>query len=295
MRSGLDYAAARPGGSAIRAAGYDFVVRYLSDGGPALPGKLLTPDEAADLRAHGVSIVSNWETTADRMLDGHDAGVADARLALRQALACGGRADRPVYFSADFDATPEQQTPIDAYLDGAASVLGRANVGIYGGYWPVSRALDAGAAVWAWQTDAWSGGHVETRRQLHQTTRQVTVNGVVCDVDEAETADFGQWDHTAAAETFAAAQDGLLRDIRVQVAELLAQFSELRTEIGDLETTIADLRHEVQRLSHPQWPWPLSLLGGPAHAIAEQLARLDGRQPLSGARHSNGERAQEWR
>ena len=55
---------------AIRAAGYDFAVRYLSDGGPALPGKQLLPAEADGLRANGISIVANWETTSDRMLAG---------------------------------------------------------------------------------------------------------------------------------------------------------------------------------------------------------------------------------
>src|SRR6478735_6318284 len=191
MRLGLDYAGGRPGGAAISAAGYDFVVRYLTPGGAALPGKQLTPAEAADLRAHDISIVSNWETWANRMLDGYDAGVADARAGLAHVLACGGRADRPIYFSADFDATPADQLPIDAYLRGAATVLGAENVGIYGGYWPVSHALDNGTAAWVWQTDAWSGTNVETRRNLHQTRRQVVVGGVRCDVNEAITVDFG--------------------------------------------------------------------------------------------------------
>src|SRR5262245_41232357 len=101
MRFGLDYAAGRPGGAAIRAAGFDFVVRYLSPGGPTLPGKLLTPEEADDLRANGVSIASNWETSATRMLAGFDAGVLDAQAALAQVLRCGGRTDRPIYFAAD--------------------------------------------------------------------------------------------------------------------------------------------------------------------------------------------------
>ncbi|MGK8510289.1 glycoside hydrolase domain-containing protein [Nocardia asiatica] len=117
--------------------------------------------------------MSSWETTAARMLDGYGAGIVDARAGLAQVLRCGGRVDRPIYFSADFDAAPRDQLPINAYLDGAATVLGRADVGIYGGYWPVSRALDAGYATWAWQTDAWSGTNVEARRAIHQTLRQV--------------------------------------------------------------------------------------------------------------------------
>ncbi|MFC9433759.1 glycoside hydrolase domain-containing protein [Nocardia sp. NPDC057030] len=312
MRFGLDYAAARPGGAAIRAAGFDFVVRYLSDGGVTLPGKLLTPAEADDLRAHGVSIAANWETTATRMLDGYGAGVVDARAGLAQVLRCGGRPDRPIYFSADFDVTPQDQQRINAYLDGAATVLGRANVGIYGGYWPVSRALDAGSARWAWQTDAWSGGKVEARRNLHQTLRQQVVGGVVCDVNVAETTDFGQWDFFAQEDAdVTPEQEAVLRDIQIQlrgpglagwpqlgdpggqartlvdgvaaalarIGELEGEVGELRTEISELEATTADLAAQVQRLNSRHWPWPLSLIEGPAALVGEQLARLEALLP----------------
>ncbi|MFE9578619.1 glycoside hydrolase domain-containing protein [Nocardia sp. NPDC006044] len=312
MRFGLDYAAARPGGAAIRAAGFDFVVRYLSDGGVSLPGKLLTPAEADDLRANGVSIAANWETTATRMLDGYGAGVVDARAGLAQVLRCGGRPDRPIYFSADFDVTPQDQQRINAYLDGAATVLGRANVGIYGGYWPVSRALDAGSASWAWQTDAWSGGRVEARRNLHQTLRQQVVGGVVCDVNEAGTTDFGQWDFFAQEDAdVTPEQEAVLRDIQIQlrgpglagwpqlgdangpartlvdgvaaalarIGELEGEVGELRTEISELEATTADLAAQVQRLSNRHWPWPLSLIEGPAALVGEQLARLEALLP----------------
>ncbi|GAB2644796.1 hypothetical protein GCM10027088_21980 [Nocardia goodfellowii] len=307
QRLGLDYAGGRPGGAAIRAAGFDFVVRYLSSGGPSLPGKLLTPAEADDLRAHGISIVSNWETTADRMLDGYDAGALDAELGLAQVLRCGGRTDRPIYFSVDFDATPGQQAPINAYLDGAATVLGRANVGIYGGYWPLSRALDSGHAVWAWQTDAWSGGNVESRRNIHQTLRQQVVGGVECDVNVAETVDFGQWDFVQEEPDVTPEQEEVLRDIQIQlrgpglagwpqlgvdaegrsltlvdgVAAALRRIDELeddtealRAQIGALEATTAELVAEVRRLEGPRWPWPLSLIEGPATAVGARLEAL---------------------
>ncbi|MGW4243295.1 DUF1906 domain-containing protein [Nocardia sp. NPDC004722] len=302
MRFGLDYAAGRPAPSAIRAAGYDFVVRYLSDGGPTLPGKLLTPAEADDLRAHDISIVSNWETTAARMLDGYGAGVTDAHSALAQVLRCGGRADRPIYFSADFDATPQQQVPINDYLNGAAEVLGRANVGIYGGYWPVSRALDAGTATWAWQTVAWSGGNVDPRIAIFQTGEQVTVDGVQCDVNQTDRADFGQWDVNTEEPDLTPEQDEVLRDIQIQLrgpglsgwpqlgtdaqghhrtvvdglAAALTEINELRTEISDLEATTAELRAELARASTQRhWPFPFSLVEGPAGAVADQLAKLE--------------------
>lgn len=301
MRFGLDYAGGRPGASAIAAAGYDFVVRYLTDGGPNLPGKQLTPAEADDLRAHGISIVSNWETTAARMLDGFGAGVTDARAGLAHVLRCGGRRDRPIYFSADFDATPQQQEPINAYLDGAASVLGRENTGLYGGYWPITRALDAGTATWAWQTVAWSGGNLEPRRNILQTGRQVEINGVVCDVNVAETIDFGQWDFVEEESDLTPEQEEILRDVQIQLrgpglagwpqlgddpqgrhrtvvdglAAALARIDELRTEVSELEATTAELTKEVERLSGQRWPWPFSLIEGPANAVGNQLARLE--------------------
>lgn len=263
VRLGLDYAGGRPGGAAIRAAGYDFVVRYLSDGGTSLPGKLLTPAEANDLRAHDISIVANWETTADRMLDGYSAGLLDAELALARVLVCGGRVDRPIYFSADFDATLAQQVPIDEYLRGAAAVLGVANVGIYGGYWPVHRALDNGTAVWSWQTDAWSGGNVETRRNLHQFVGTVRVGGVDCDENEALTEDFGQWDYEG--DDVTPEQDAVLRDIQVQLrGPNLEGWPQLgmgangqnRTLVDGLAaalTRIEELEAEVEKLSAPWW------------------------------------------
>lgn len=195
---GLDYAGGRPAGVDILAAGYTFVCRYLTDGGPDLPGKLLTPEEADDLRAAGVEIVSNWESWADRMLEGYSAGVQDATSALGRLARCGGPSDRPVYFSADWDVSEDEQPAIDDYLRGAASVLGADNVGIYGGYWPVKRALDADAARWAWQCQAWSGGRVDPRIHILQRNNDgyATVAGIECDINQALRPDYGQWSGT---------------------------------------------------------------------------------------------------
>ncbi|WP_280490914.1 hypothetical protein [Nocardia asiatica] len=212
-------------------------------------------------------------------------------------------------------------------------MLGRANVGIYGGYWPVSRALDAGYATWAWQTDAWSGTNVEARRAIHQTLRQVTVGGVRCDVNEAGATDFGQWDFVGREDPdVTPEQEAVLRDIQIQLrgpelsgwpqlgadadgrnrtlvdglaaalariaaleresAELRTQIGELRTEISELEATTAELTEQVQRWNGRHWPWPLSLIEGPAALVGEQLARLEALLPglpgLPG--HDGGER-----
>ena len=184
---GLDYSFARPGGAAIKAAGYEFVCRYLASSA----GKAITKAEALDLQANGLALVLVFEDYANQALNGQAQGVADAQEALAQANALGFPADRPIYFAVDFDATKAQQAPIDAYLQGAASVIGAARVGIYGGFYVVKRCLDNGTAVWAWQTVAWSGGQVDPRTHIYQNGDSAFAGGA--DVDEAKQLDYGQW------------------------------------------------------------------------------------------------------
>lgn len=196
---GLDYAGGVPSAAAMAAAGYQFVMRYLTSGGPGLPGKLLTPREYADLQAHGICVCVNWETFADRMKGGRNAGIADAVAANAAALKVGHPADRPIYFSADWDASPNDQGLIDDYLRGAASIVGPSRVGVYGSYYTVKRCLDNGTARWAWQTMAWSGGQVEPRAHVLQLIGTAVVAGVPCDVNEARCDDFGQHAYTPLA------------------------------------------------------------------------------------------------
>jgi peptidoglycan hydrolase-like protein with peptidoglycan-binding domain len=189
MTFGVDYAWGRPGTSALKTAGVHFAARYLSH----TAGKNLTRAEATLLSTAGIAIVVVWETTAKRALAGHSAGVQDAKDALAEAKACGMPDGRPIYFAVDFDASASQQAAINAYLDGAASVLGKANTGIYGGYNPVKRALDGGHCAWAWQTYAWSGGKWDPRAQLQQYSNDHIIGGVGLDYDRSVKADYGQW------------------------------------------------------------------------------------------------------
>ncbi|MEV4253116.1 DUF1906 domain-containing protein [Spirillospora sp. NPDC049652] len=187
---GVDYAWGRPGPSALKRAGAKFVCRYLSHD---TSGKNLTRAEADQLSRAGIWLVVVWESTASRALAGRAAGIADATEAAKQARACGMPADRPIFFAVDFDASSGQQAAINAYLDGAASVIGRARVGLYGGYGPVKRAFDAKKIRWGWQTYAWSGGRWDKRAQLQQYSNDHVVNGVGVDYDRATVNDYGQW------------------------------------------------------------------------------------------------------
>lgn len=185
---GVDYAWSHPSPTALRIAGKKFACRYLS--GDAT--KNLSLAESKALAEQSISSVVVWETTARRALDGHAAGAADAARASTLAAGCGMPGSRPVYFAVDFDATEAQQTAINAYLDGAASVIGRARTGVYGGYYPVKRALDAGKVSWAWQTVAWSGGQWDSRAVIRQGA-QATIGGVSVDLNTALADDYGQW------------------------------------------------------------------------------------------------------
>ena len=184
---GIDYAWTRPSPAAIAKAGYAFACRYLSRD----PSKNLTLTEAKALAAAGIWIVANWEYGAQDMLRGYAGGIADAQLALAQAKAAGMPDGRPIYFSADWAVTPAQMPAVLAYLSGAASVLGAADTGEYGGYAAVKAARDHGT-VWTWQTFAWSGGAWDPRDTLRQTG-SATVGGVQVDVNQAMTGDYGQW------------------------------------------------------------------------------------------------------
>lgn len=176
--------------SALIAAGCQVVCRYLSR--PGWP-KNLTRTEADELLAAGIGIVLNFETTADFMLGGYAAGLADARSARAQAAALGASTDARIYYSADFDASSEQIPAVLDYLHGAADAEGsKSLVGAYGGLAIVEAAADAGFACW--QTVAWSSGVWDPRAVLRQTGQQRAVGGVTVDVNDIISLDaLGAW------------------------------------------------------------------------------------------------------
>lgn len=190
---GID-CASRPYGPAVQASPYSLICRYLSDGGAGLPGKLLLPDEAQSYLANDIALVSNWETYANRMREGYNAGLADAKAAWAQHKACGGPDNAVVYFSCDYDAPESDQPAINAYLQACIDYLGVQSVGIYGGYWVVKRCKEYAPGIHIWQACAWSGGNVHPQANLYQRLGTVYVNGCACDVNEIRTpGSAGAW------------------------------------------------------------------------------------------------------
>jgi hypothetical protein len=175
--------------AALKAAGCSVVFRYLSQ--PGWP-KNLELAESRELLAAGIPIVLNYETTATFMRGGYAAGIAAARSARAQANALGAPAAARIYYSADFDMTAAETSIVMAFLRGAASVDGAAEVDAYGGL-RLARAAEA-AGMRPWQTVAWSGGVWDPQDVARQTGEQRTVGGVQVDVNEIiDLAALGAW------------------------------------------------------------------------------------------------------
>jgi hypothetical protein len=205
----IDYSTARPSVSALKAAGVRSVGRYIGyDGEPGFAdtGKNITRAEAAALHAAGISIWLAFEYAADAVTRGADQGRKDGELAARQLAALGAPAGITVYFAVDFDI-PDFAPHLPGIPQNAIAKLGPAadyfraigmlkrsyKVGVYGGYWAVSRLLDAGLVSAAWQTVAWSGGRRDPRAVLYQLAGKVPIAGTDVNIHEGASPDFGQW------------------------------------------------------------------------------------------------------
>lgn len=188
---GVDYSYDWPTASGLKAAGKHFAVRYITT--PGTGNKGISKKEFDALHAEGIEVVVVYEGGAGDMKKGHAQGVADAKTAEANLKAIVGLNDNlPVYFACDWDATPGDQTAINAYLDGAASVLGRERIGLYGGYYPLKRAKDAGKIKWFWQTYAWSGGQVLAGIHLYQYKNGVALASGTVDLCRALQTEYGQ-------------------------------------------------------------------------------------------------------
>lgn len=190
---GVDIAWARPTVAQIKATGARWVARYLSTDS----SKNLTPAEVRLYAAAGIGTVVVWETTAGRATAGYAAGVADAHAAEAQRQTDGLPAAMPIYFAVDED-TP--WASVASYFAGAATVVGKALTGTYGGYDVIEGAHAAGYR-YLWQTVAWSGGRWSQWATIRQTGG--TVLSGDADVDYAEATDYGEFPRpsTAPAKT----------------------------------------------------------------------------------------------
>jgi hypothetical protein len=190
MGKGCDYAWERPSMSALRNAGITFACRYVS---PDRTGKNLSAQEANALRGNGIDVVTNFEFAIFGPLNGYRQGQYDARLADSQHRQCGGPADRPIYFSLDWDVRTRDLPAVESYFDGVKSVLGYDRTGVYGGIFVCDHLDGQRRAKFVWQTYAWSYGHWTPSAHLRQIQNGVRIGGDDVDIDQSMSSDFGQW------------------------------------------------------------------------------------------------------
>ena len=127
------------------------------------------------------------------MLGGFEAGIAAAKAVLLDATDCAIGL-RAAYFACDVDITDQaQMVAVERCLDGAAEVLGRARVGVYGEYDVIEACLGGEHATWGWQTKAWSGGKLSKKAHLLQRLGYVYPGGVQCDKNTVLQEDWGGW------------------------------------------------------------------------------------------------------
>ena len=139
----IDYSWGHPNLAQLKGLGIAGVIRYVTGNG----GKGLTKDEVASIRAAGLTLTLVYETTGQTVKGGNVAGRADAQAALN-AIRSLGLPLSVVYFAVDYDLQPAEYGLLDAYLDGAAGVIGKGRTGVYAGFGPCAHAMSRGYKAW---------------------------------------------------------------------------------------------------------------------------------------------------
>lgn len=188
-----------PTGAQLRAAGKHFAGRYLSPPYSTGPNpKDLTKAQAADLHKAGLGIVLFYESTGKSFLGGHAAGQHDAGVAHQRMRALGiplsNRDGSPVavYFTIDEDPHGHEAVIVD-YIRGAASIMGIAHTGVYGGLAAVTACSKTRACRFFCQAYAWSGGLWSLVRHLEQYQNGVHLDGHTVDLDRQVKPVAGLW------------------------------------------------------------------------------------------------------
>ena len=178
----------------IKAQGYEFVGRYLSKS----TWKLISPPEAAALKAAGLGIVLVYEdgpTTATYFSPGR--GTSDAGRAISQAGALGAPAGTAVYFTVDYDASAADVAgPITAYFNeivaAFASDASGFVVGAYGSGRTCQTLSAAGLAQYTWraQSTGWAGYSLPGPWSISQGPA-TTACTLSVDLDSAAASSYG--------------------------------------------------------------------------------------------------------
>lgn len=199
----VDYSAAVPSASAVKAAGHMGAVRYVSERRPGaewMRGKPVTIGETRDYKANGLAVASVYQFGRAETADwkrGALGAAEHAPKAMALHAAAGGPAGRPIYVAIDDNPTLEQfNNQINPYLKamGAAFNTAGFQLGVYGNFYTIAWCLEDGIGSFFWQHDWGSRGQIHPRANIHQVAgRQAYIEGVQVDVNNVYASDWGQW------------------------------------------------------------------------------------------------------
>lgn len=193
----VDYSWARPAPADIAALGYAGALRYV---GPGNGGRDLTRPECEALWAAGLGVGLCWETQANRVLDGYEAGCYDASQADFYASMLGAPDDVPIYFAADCDVNPAQTWGV--ILDYFAGAMQSCHVArAYGEADVLDMCADTYGMRHGWQAGAssWSDWRTSPNASMLQSAYyvmddQCDENTVLCPTDQVDWLWGGQID-----------------------------------------------------------------------------------------------------
>lgn len=163
----------------IKAAGYDFVPRYLV---PSRFTKYLSHQESVNLTAAELWIVSVFEWYETRPNEGYAAGLADGEMAFICAKDVEQPEDSAIYFAVDYDAQPNDYDAIENYFKGAAQGIQNYSIGGYGSEAVMEEMYRRGVIKHIWQTKAWSRRD-SVHRNIFQAKNGIVVAGVTGDLN----------------------------------------------------------------------------------------------------------------
>lgn len=268
---GIDFAWTKPTAAEAKAAGAHWAAGYYSNDA----SKNLTHALVAEYIAAGLAIVGVWETTTARATAGYAAGQMDARTADSQRAGVGLPDTAVIHLAVDEDT---DWASVEPYFAGAASVLGKDRVGVYGGIHVIAGAAAAGYK-YLWQTVAWSNGQWDPHATIHQEAG--TLFGGNSDIDYAESADFGQYPRPEVdmpltpADAFTLwAYKGpgdapdvhqTVQNIAAQVKSDGAQLTTIKTELDAVKTELDAVKTAVAGITN------LKLTDAQVQALAAQI------------------------
>lgn len=181
-----DYSANRLTGAQLKAAGFGGAIRYAGLSESNI--KITNLTEVNSILAAGLSVALVYELGLTDTSGGYNAGVANASALKSHAQRLGLPARG--FLAQDQHIPAGQSSNVLAYFQGAASVLGAANTGVYGFYdtMDLTRQLGLGAY---WQC----GAHSDLRSWASVYQRNYgtySAGGVACDANDIIAADWLQ-------------------------------------------------------------------------------------------------------